>query len=153
MRVKEKRLRQENTNLEDLLKRQSSIIGELKNQCLEVTERFEEANKKWKEERDSLKKDVTCLELTLREQSDKNKDIETQYVQHSKLYERLIKRFEDPEFDLRKKYRKSSEEKGRSGLAGKEIKGSVRKMSPKYAAAITIERDNAVKDVYYPKRK
>ena len=109
-------------------------------------------NKKWKEERDILKKDVTCLELRLREQSDKNKDIETQYVQHSKLYERLIKRFEDPEFDLRKKYRKSSEEKGRSGLAGKEIKGSVRKMSPKYAAAITIERDNAVKEVHYPKR-
>ena len=47
---KEKRLKRDNEQLENLIKRQRKIIGELKSQCLEVTNKFEESYNSWKKE-------------------------------------------------------------------------------------------------------
>ena len=48
---REKKLKRENDQLEDLIKRQRSIISELKSQCKEVTGKFEDSYNSWLKER------------------------------------------------------------------------------------------------------
>ena len=79
---KEKRQKRDNEQLEDLIRRQRTIIGELKSKCLEVTNKFEESYNSWKKEREIMK--------TVNDLSEKREILETQNKEHGKLHEHLL---------------------------------------------------------------
>jgi chromosome segregation ATPase len=69
---KDKQLKQDNEQLEDLIRRQRPIIGELKSQCLEVTNKFEESYNSWKKEKEIMKTEMTRLDSPVNDISERN---------------------------------------------------------------------------------
>ena len=87
---KDKLLKRDNEQLEDLIRRQRTIIGELKSKCLEVTNQFEESYNSWKKEREVMKTEMTRLESTVSDLSEQREILETQNKEHGKLHEHLL---------------------------------------------------------------
>ena len=87
---KEKRLKRDNEQLEDLVRRQRSIISELKCQCKEVTGKFEDSYNSWIEEKRSLRCEVSDLKLSMSELGNQVRLLESQNVDHIKLHQSLL---------------------------------------------------------------
>ena len=87
---KEKRMKRDNEQLEDLVRRQRSIISELKCQCKEVTGKFEESYNSWIEEKQSLRCEVSDLKLSMSELGNQVRLLESQNVDHIKLHQSLL---------------------------------------------------------------
>ena len=87
---KEKRLKRDNEQLEDLVRRQRSIISELKCQCKEVTGKFEDSYNSWIEEKKSLRCEVSDLKLSMSELGNQVRLLESQNVDHIKLHQSLL---------------------------------------------------------------
>ena len=139
---KEKRLKKENEQLEDLIRRQRSIISELKCQCREVTDKFEDSYNSWLREKHSMRSEVAELKNSMLELGDQVKILENQNVEHVKLHQNLLGQINYLE-DCSKSPTKqqSSSKLNSSHNNDHKIKGTTRKR----VSAITIERAGKVK--------
>ena len=139
---KEKRLKKENEQLEDLIRRQRSIISELKCQCREVTDKFEDSYNSWLKEKHSMRSEVAELKNSMLELGDQVKILENQNVEHVKLHQNLLGQINYLE-DCSKSPTKqqSSSKLNSSHNNDHKIKGTTRKR----VSAITIERAGKVK--------
>ena len=71
---KERRLKRENEQLDGLIRRQRTVIGELKAQCREVTERFEESYTDWARERRQLQSEAAAAAEQLSQQERQSRE-------------------------------------------------------------------------------
>ena len=146
---KEKRLKRDNEQLEDLIRRQRSLIGDLKSQCIEVTTKFEESYNSWKKEREKMTTEMSRLESSILDITEQKEILESQNKEHGKLHEHLLNQIgylEDTNKVQEDKLRKLSEEDkhshNTSSHSDVKIKGPRRRVS-----AITIERAGKVKNL------
>ena len=145
---KEKRLKRDNEQLEDLIRRQRTIIVELKSQCLEVTSKFEESYNSWKTEKESMKTEIMKMKTTISDLTEQSEIMETQNKEHGKLHEHLLNQIgylEDTNKIQEDKLKRISEEDkhshNTSSHSDVKIKGTARRR----VSAITIERAGKVK--------
>ena len=143
---KEKRLKRDNDQLEDLVRRQRSIISELKCQCKEVTGKFEDSYNSWIEEKKSLRCEVSDLKLSMSELGNQVRLLESQNVDHIKLHQSLlgqINYLEENKSPTKESPTKlSSHSKTNNSSRTKQEETKVKGTRKK--AAITIERAGKV---------
>ena len=146
---REKRLKKDNEQLEDLIRRQRSLIADLKSQCIEVTNKFEESYNSWKKEREKMITEMSRLESNISDLTDQREILETQNKEHGKLHEHLLNQIgylEDTNRMQEDKLKRLSEDErpshNTSSHSEMKMKGPRRRVS-----AITIERAGKVKNL------
>lgn len=139
---KEKRLKRDNEQLEDLIRRQRSIISELKCQCKEVTGKFEDSYTSWIQEKQIMRNEVSELKFSMSELGNQVKLLKNQNVEYIKLHESLLGQINylEKSKSPTKEYPLSSQSNTNNILSKQEakVKGTRKK------AAITIERAGKV---------
>ena len=147
---KEKRLKRDNEQLEDLIRRQRTIIGELKSQCLEVTNKFEESYNAWKKEREIMKTKMTRQDSTVNDLSEQRQILETQNKEHGRLHEHLLNQIgylEDTNRIQEDKLKRLSEEEKLSHNTSSHSDIKIKSARRRRVSAVTIERAGKVKSL------
>ena len=147
---KEERQKRDNEQLEDLIRRQRTIIGELKSKCLEVTNKFEEPYNSWKKEREIMKTEMTRLDSAVNDLSEQRDILETQNKEHGKLHEHLVNQIgclEDTNRIQEDKLKRLSEEEKLSNNTSSHSDIKIKSARRRRVSAITIERAGKVKSL------
>ena len=141
---REKKLKRENDQLEDLIKRQRSIISELKSQCKEVTGKFEDSYNSWLKERHVMKTEVSDLKFSLSELTNQVRVLEQQNLDHVHLHKNLLGQIPAINADnncWQQKISAGPKMSSSQKESDMKIRGTVRKK----VSAIKIERAGKVK--------
>ena len=143
---KEKKLKRENDQLEDLIKRQRSIISELKSQCKEVTGKFEDSYNSWLKERHVMKTEVSDLKFSLSELTNQVRVLEHQNLEHVQLHKNLLGQLPSPARSADNNYLQQRISAGpMMNSSQKESDPRIRGTIRKKVSAIKIERAGKVK--------
>ena len=126
--TKEKRLRRDTEQLDGLVRRQSKVIGELREQCEAVTNRLEASHGEWREERGVLRTEVQRLRAREGELAEEVDTMVRQSKEHGKLHEKLLGQI--------RRLEGAGEVTSKAGV---EV-GRMRRVS-----AITVEREGRVR--------
>ena len=148
--TKEKRLRKENDKLQDLIKRQRTIIAELKSQCLDVTSKFEESYNSWKKEKDNFVSDIRKLNTSLSDLQDQKEILDNQNREHTKLHEHLLNQIgylEDTNRIQEEKIKRINEDDNYCHYTSSHSEKKTKVNSRRTISAIKIERVGKVKNV------
>ena len=142
---KEKKLRRDNEQLEDLIRRQRGIISELKGQCKEVTEKFEDSYNSWLKEKQLMRSEVSDLRESVSDLSGQVRGLETQNIEHMKLHQSLLGQINHLETSAPVKISSHNTKQLPSPATAPAQETKIRGTTRRKVSAITIERAGKVK--------